>query len=340
METDDVLHSSLGFEKNPWCLAYYGVKATTEPRKPFAPFGRRFRMEARGFASPFGGRIGPWYTRRWPRSAPQSQGGQRTDPLTPIRVQPGVPNYSLAGSTPNYSRYVNDPIGLSSRRAMGLARHVLRTYGSLNSAAGAATGGKISLVWYGNFNTQIADEGDVLPRGDGAERMRSIETAAVAPDLFDINYYSIDPRYEVNYIPQQVASPDRFTFNYGNPMVDIGGTYAQPSSSVERQIEIAMDEGTDSQLRPSAYWLIRKWDHLLTGWVPEGAVNYEFNRNFFGTCLQPGQAVDIPEDRMIEVMAPGKCIFGGRTGYSVRLIAKDLLLGSPVECGRGWRGSR
>ena len=60
-DPSDPYHSSLGFEKNPWCMAYVGVRAKTKPHKPFAPFGKEVEVEARAYAQPFGGRVGPWY---------------------------------------------------------------------------------------------------------------------------------------------------------------------------------------------------------------------------------------------------------------------------------------
>src|SRR5262249_36785894 len=55
---------SMGFEKNPWYMAYVGVQAKTTPREIFFPAGSGITMTARSFAKPFGGRIGPWYKSR------------------------------------------------------------------------------------------------------------------------------------------------------------------------------------------------------------------------------------------------------------------------------------
>ena len=63
---------SVGVEKNPWMMAYVGVKATTESRQVFAPFGGAVQLTARGFAKPFGGRMGPWYAQNWTRGDSQS----------------------------------------------------------------------------------------------------------------------------------------------------------------------------------------------------------------------------------------------------------------------------
>ncbi len=71
---NDPRQSSRGFEKDPWCLAYVGIRAKTRPRKPFAPFGQPITLEARSFAMPFGGTIGPWDKKGWAPGANQSTG--------------------------------------------------------------------------------------------------------------------------------------------------------------------------------------------------------------------------------------------------------------------------
>ncbi|MCB0415614.1 MAG: Tad domain-containing protein, partial [Bdellovibrionales bacterium] len=86
------LKMSLGVEKNPWYMVYFGVQAKTAPRQIFFPFGPRLQLTARGFAKPFGGRIGPWYGQNWPSGATESSGPE-TDPLAPVRLS------ELMGST-------------------------------------------------------------------------------------------------------------------------------------------------------------------------------------------------------------------------------------------------
>ena len=114
--THSMPYSSAGFEKNPWCLAYFGIKATTRPRKPFAPFGKPVALLARAFASPFGGRIGPWTHSQWASGTPSSSGGTLVDPLLVPRDGGTAPNpANLDGIIPNYSRYPGDRLGLKSQ---------------------------------------------------------------------------------------------------------------------------------------------------------------------------------------------------------------------------------
>lgn len=332
------LHSSMGFEKNPWCMAYVGVKAKTKPRKPFAPFGSPIELTARSFAQPFGGRIGPWYYDRWPNSSPRSDGGNRLDPLTsPRRIAGGPPISAYSGDNlPNYSRYPGDQVGMKSQLAQAGFRHIFNPYASLPLAQ------RISLTYFSTFG-DIPQTGDPLawkqgtppnsPPPPGVQLIRQAEIAAVAPDLFDATYYSIDPEYPANYF--NAGPPTRFTLQpiLGNqpiPISDIGSrlgslpnmrnfavinqiqTAAPPSGSPPNQA--GLDPGT----LPLLYWVIRDWKHLLTGWAPHRAGDYQtFPSERFAACATPATN---------SLMIPGKCAVGGRTGYSVRLVSKDHLL--------------
>ena len=105
-EPSGLQRMSVGVEKNPWVMAYVGVKARTKPRQIFFPFGPKISFEARSFAKPFGGRIGPWYGSRWSQSAQRSE-GQKVDPHLPPRVEAGGLLNSQLDRTlfPNYSRF-------------------------------------------------------------------------------------------------------------------------------------------------------------------------------------------------------------------------------------------
>ena len=60
----------LGFEKNPWCMVYNSVIGRSKSNPLFSP-GPHGTMTAHAYSKPFGGRIGPWYGKTWPRGANQ-----------------------------------------------------------------------------------------------------------------------------------------------------------------------------------------------------------------------------------------------------------------------------
>jgi Flp pilus assembly protein TadG len=329
--------SSLGFEKNPWCMAYVGVHATSKPRKPFSPFGEAVTLTARAFAQPFGGRIGPWYFSRWPRQSERSNGGERVDELTPARVDPG--NSGPAGvKFPNFSRYPGDPYGMRSRLAIAAQREIM---GGFTNSSGA-----VDLRWLATF-ISLPDSGDAASwkhedtdrQSEGNhKRLRAAEVAAVAPDLFDITYYSIDPSYYKSYLGDVSAfgasrwqgkiQQNVFVNEPPKVMLDIGGRRGTQLESfdVKTQIQVAAEDGLAQNLRPNLYWVVQNWTHLLTSWAPHRAVNFGFPTDRFMNCDGKGEASD-------KVPIPGRCFAGGRTGYSVRLISRDHLLSPSWEIG-------
>ncbi|RYZ68814.1 MAG: hypothetical protein EOP05_15805 [Proteobacteria bacterium] len=330
-EATSLLHSSLGYEKNPWCMAYVGVKARTTPRKPFAPFGLPVDLTARSFAQPFGGRIGPWYRNGWSRGAPISDGAAKTDRLSSARaVNNVIDGASGAERYPNYSRYPGDNLGLRSRAAIGSTRLLVSSYETT----------KLSLAYYSTFDDlQITgdplawDPSPAQPQDNVPPTVRNIRRAemiAVAPDVFDATYYSIDPQYFGNYLGLNSATP-RFP-NLPSvlgkkltPMPDLGGRNTVPllkAVNVDFQIQAANGLDGNAGLDPSLLsnvlmYPIRKTEHLLTGWASVNAKNFNFPEAKFGKC-------DVKSDP--KMMTPGGCAIGGRTGYSVRIISREHLL--------------
>jgi hypothetical protein len=358
---DDDYHSSLGFEKNPWCMAYMGVKAGTSPRKPFAPFGKSVNLVARAFAQPFGGRIGPWYAKRWDRTAPTSGpvaapvaapsapnapvrmnpiAGQqdRTDPVTSPRKIAGAGGYVYSSFTiPNYSRYPGDTLGLRSKLAQAPARTYFTNTAVQAPASGMApnnfSDGRVRLNWFYGY-TIMNTTGDALAFDNPAAtsagaiplqvaRFREQEMAAVAPDLFDITYYSIDPNADRVYTSLARSNPSRYGIT-GAPFGDLGSRQNlndMRDKNISSQILSAVGTNgsggaIDGTLLASVYWVVRDWHHLLTSWAPNRAANFNFPVDRFGKCA--GEALP-------SAPLPGRCVAGGRVGYSVRLIAREHL---------------
>ena len=321
--------SALGFEKNPWCMGYVGVHARSQPRKPFAPFGKPVVLEARAFAQPFGGRIGPWYMNRWNKGSDSSE-GDRVDPRTSPRVGASTGENALGLSQlPNFSRYPGDGDGLSSKNAQAATRQQVLTYSN----------GQLSWQYYTAFNT-VPTTGDALAwdtenadanvAGQRVLKLREAEILAVAPDLFDATYYTIDPLYALNYKP--------FTNRFGNlgqmlglpikSAPDVGGRNVSNGSDAFGVFEqIGLAQGAlDPQLKNAGMlnWFLASADHLLTGWLAAGSQNFQFPTNAFAIC-------DKKVSRSVPI--PGGCAQGGRSGYSVRILAREHLLGNKWSVG-------
>lgn len=314
------LRSSRGFEKNPWCLAYIGVKAKTKPRKPFAPFGEPITMEAKSIAEPFGGRIGPWYGKRWPSQASRSEASDPVDPLAVPRGDFDRQYESLY--LPNYSRFPGDTLGLKSKLSLGLLRRAF--YAAFNSRDSAT---KFNFSDYQNLMKDFATSGDPLAWSisNRPAPSRTLEVAAIMPDLFDIAYYSIDPMYYKDFYERAQG-----LFQGLAPVSDLGsraGNDQLRAFSIKEQYN-AIKDYPDSA---DAYFLTKQWEHVLTGWLQGGVVEYTSRApavaERFGACRES------PTGRQPNV--PGSCINGGRVGYSVRLVHKEYLFGEHTLGGTG-----
>jgi hypothetical protein len=306
---------SIGFEKNPWYMAYMGVRAETNPRQVFFPFGSGVKMVARAFAKPFGGRIGPWYSAKWEKGTMNSD-GDLVDPLMAPRVLAGglMNSQQDPRRLPNYSRYPGDALGVGSAMALnaltGLGGITISFDAYANIAADMAPGAMNDpMAWLGN-----------------APDVRNFEIAAVAPDLFDVTYYSIEPNLPGNYLKQLQTNGQKLGIPAGVPIrADLGanGT-AIPNYSVQEQMQLG-----NVRQKPEAYYFIRNKAHLLTAWLPAvGAFKYDLESSLqnFGKCTLP--------DDGLKYKNPGSCVAGGgRTGYSVKLVSRDALKSSQHKIG-------
>ena len=319
-QSNNILRSSRGFEKNPWCLAYVGIKAKTKPRKPFAPFGKPIQMEAKAFAEPFGGRIGPWNGKRWAAQAERSEDNDPTDPLAVPRGE-FDPKYRYL-YLPNYSRYPGDTLGLKSKLALGLMRDsIAPAFGKRDPRL------KFSYVDYGN-PADVAKNGDPLAWNTSSNYSvsRLLEIAAVAPDLFDMTYYSVDPNYFSNFFNR---AKEKF-FSGIAPIGDIGSRFEETALK-EIGIRAQIAEVAKHADAKDAFYLTKKWEHLLTGWVQGGVVDY--TSRSLAVAERFGECQSSPSPRQPAV--PGSCIAGGRVGYSVRLVHKEYLFSEHELGGKG-----
>lgn len=317
--SDSDYQFSMGVEKNPWIMAYVGVKASAAPRQIFFPFGKGVNNVVRSFAKPFGGRIGPWYQSRWDKGSKTST-GEFTDPLSPPRVSatgfltsPDDPR-----RLPNYSRYPGDEFGLTTRLAQ-------------NSLAPLKMGFKMRYDYYRNIKVDMEEgrSNDILAwneREDKAPEIRNLELAVVAPDIFDITYYSIEPGFAKTYFPKLKANKNILKIKGETVIRSDLGHSTKGEFSVLDQMAVAKSKNIQ---KSEAYYYVRDKAHLLTSWLPgEGTYNYgvEASMANFGKCKVSDDDLKFPN--------PGACVAGGgRVGYSVKLIGRDALLSSDHAIG-------
>lgn len=325
-EPSGLMRLSVGVEKNPWYMAYMGVKAKTKPRQVFFPLGDPVVFEASSFAKPFGGRIGPWYSGTWSQQSLISE-GQKVDPHLPPRIRAGGMLNSQLDRTlyPNYSRYPGDGLGLNSKMAQTALTGITNqsnfrlNYSYFHEAPleMRPNGPNDGLIW--NFDT------------NSAPNARNYELAALAPDLFDITYYSVFPNAAQNMwikirqnkdalkIPSNVVV--RPAMGYRRGAID--------SFSVQDQMASVSNGNGVSLHNPNAFYFIRKKEHLLTGWVHPLDIPKEYTlpADRFGKCQK--------SDDDYGVKALGSCVVGGRVGYSVKLTSKDALFSSEFKIGGG-----
>lgn len=250
----DSFRLSVGVEKNPWYLAYVGVKAKTKPRQLFFPFGEPVEFEARAYAQPFGGRIGPWYGKAWAREAGESSG--ETLQLIPpkLKADGSTEAHEPKDLVPMYSKYPGDKMGLKSFLAQA----------SLNNQRGI----KASIYDYADLHKGFGEGqiNDILAApSESGFNVRNYEIAAVAPDLFDITYYSIQPNFTERYLQRLINNREKLGMTgIAFPRGDIGSR-ERMSWSVQTQIKLA---NVDAQMQaPDAFWYVRDKAHLLTSWL-------------------------------------------------------------------------
>lgn len=332
---EDPFYSTVGYEKNPWVVAYVGVKATVKGRRPFAPFGGEVELQAQAYAEPFGGRIGPWFEAQWPKGSPRSSGGGFVDQMLPFRA---VEEGSSADTrdrrnvmTPNYSRFPGDFLGLKSEFSLGVLRKRLMedanarlrpAYWALLSDPAVFTSARPDVLAWEGVGSPLRPATDP-PTGPW---VREFEVAGIMPDLFDATYYSIDPQFLQNYI----LRPNPYPFPTGvAPRPDLGNR----AGTVFENFNIMEQISFQSKYTPPAFYIIKSPSHLLTAWAPNqlqgdsSNYDYSFPDGEFANCKGSYKATG--------TQTPGGCLDGARVGYSVRLISGDFLKSDKAVDGGG-----
>ena len=234
---------------------------------------------------------------------------------------------------PNYSRYLGDPLGLSSALAQASLVNQSRMTGSFNNLVSTFR----EVLNEQNGQTDQPVDFLVGKSLKSKVSMRRYEIAAIAPDIFDAIFYSIEPNYGRTYLPKLQAIAQQLGISEKHlPRLDFGGSEAEPEFSIKDQMELAgatlsgggfINSG-QSMYRREAFWFLRDRAHLLTSWVHNDVIAdfINFPEERYGKCQE--------WDDEYKVKIPGSCLYkGGRTGYSVKIISGDFLRAKNVQYG-------
>jgi hypothetical protein len=399
----------IGYEKNPWCQSYFGVRAATNPHIPFLPL-TKIQLNATSFAKPFGGSIGPWFYDKWANGATQSDSAKQTDKaMPPLRINPGY-GATLAEKLrmlPNFSNYVGDVDGTRDPIYQAIFHDFLltrslnrdsaiasRTHVPANPVANTFSKPISGYPYYSNWRniTKQVNESDYDPIAMdqatvGNSYIRDLELAAIAPNQFDLTYYSIDADFYNNYYKNRLDNngPNRtvdklkaLTGGFNNAVFKPDYGYNKQLSngslpedfSVRHQLAIVeqifkvdgslsgrsqmtvQNLNSNSSILDKYFTFIPRFQgSLLTGWTYKDLVSQdgftEFPRPATGTKMVFGECSDFPATstpdfrNLIELPvsgtklppAPGNCITGGRTGYSVKIVNPAALNGIQGDIG-------
>ena len=303
--TENQCDSSAGISKNPEFYVFYAVEAELDYKNQiFLPGGRNLKLKAQAFAKPFGGRIGP------PENADSILGDDYELRWAPKPL-------------PNYSRYPGDNIGLRS----DYTQHQWRFIQGVDKM-------QKNVLHY--MKREKPNDPDPLMRtiyGSSGEG-RKWEMRAIAPDLFDVSYFTILPYYQHTYfkkVKARVGIGNRARGDLGYVGAD---THFQ-SQSILNQIN--RPSSPVPQLRNlNLFYKIKNEGNrlnepalLLTGWNPPMYKYFDVNiygtnrPTNFGKCYKwANSSISQPKGKI----ANG-CVYGGRSGYSVKMISKNYICG-------------
>lgn len=353
---------SVGVEKNPWCVAYMGVKATTSPKIPFSPFGA-VTLNARAFYKPFGGRMGPWYYKNYPASSSQGSMGSANDKVDINYPPRATGSMTTIGSATdptraaNYSRFIGDQFGLKSKRVLGqygAAIYKLDEDWAKKSLQYNAS----NAADYGdgapNFNHWNHIPFDFYHRGksqdllswngdkDEPSRFRTIELAAILPDPFDLAYYSIEPDFYHNYYEKiqngLLAGSGATYYNDNREFLGDIGTHKGSTNGanwdkfsvkdqyavVNRDLASGFLKGIQFDIDTKLTYISKNWMDVLTSWAPLSLKDYSLDSTRFGKCQVFPSGVQADGNGDAIVPTSGNCVAGGSSGYSVKMVHPEF----------------
>lgn len=361
--------TAVGVEKNPWCMPYIGFKAESKPKLPFMPSSLTPTLVARSFAKPFGSKIGPWYGKTWTdkvaNSSSDKNDNSRIDLRLPPRFFSGMKKLAPLSPKdydrffPNYSRFPGDKFGLWSQAVRwGYGRYFWKSNRQLkppfwtsmwlgpfresfeknrqdnsNFFLGPLSGDILADAYNNNFYKNASD---VASAKKYAREMRISELAAIAPDLYDISYYTIEPRFTQFLLPKLEEFVKKHNSKRPSLMVrgDLGwrsltsGAPGEPgiadakTSNIEMQVDQFQKHDFFNVSQNQIFQTISNSDHLLTAWSEKSIIDYSPSVSLgkIGKCFSRTPAGADP-------WTPGSCSMGGRVGYSVKVVSKKFLTG-------------
>ncbi len=347
--SDEFLNLSLGVEKNPWYMVYNKAtgRAVSKPLFLNDIFGLGININAIAYSKPFGGRIGPWYKSQWSSGSFESNSGYRTDSLLPPRVSRGdlakIQDPLDKTLFPNYSRFPGDKQGLTTKASMVAAGQIIGAWGIHGTSKTSLSHYYRATYSYTNdsYNDPLA-QNIFNPSGPWEAFNRRLEIAAIAPDIFDMTYYTIVPGFYDYFIDgpngklkDWLPVPDGVEVrgdigSYEGPMVNF---------DIQDQMEISkLSEAKDGVKRKRlAPWLnSTNKQAFLSSWISGDVVmNYDSAnesavKSKFATCH-----IKVPSGRP---KIPSECLRGGRSGYSVKIISKGYLQADHPIGGQGISG--
>ncbi len=348
-DSDPLMNLSVGVEKNPWIMIYNRTVARTYSKPLFMMniLGDDIEIRATALAKPFGGRIGPWYQSQWSSSSNRSDAGAKIDELLPQRVEEAdlgslSTTQLLDDKTlrPNYSRFPSDDRGLTTMAAQVSYGKIVGAWGiSAPTPANVET----SLFHYARSTYSYTNQAlynDPLPLNIGSSNpwdsfVRRLEISALAPDAFDVNYYSIMPGFYDYFIKDKLetwlpAEIENEQVRVRGDLGSYGGDGATDDTKafdVVDQIEIggvvATEDGPQYIRKGTAPWQINgRLFGMLTSWVSGtdvmdyGPADSQDIKEKLGKCIQPSKP---------GVPIPSECSYGGRAGYSVKMISREYI---------------
>lgn len=317
--------STVGFEKNPWVIAYVKVKAQTKPKMLFSPIGDgRVTLTAEAYAMPFGGKVGPWYKASWSRDQNTSAGPEeeKIDRLLPPRVGEASTNRNAnVFYEPNYSRFPGDNLGMRSGLARTQGLDLLRFQSNRDRPS-------LFNDDYGNIiasleANQFRQDPLVFSTSGKSDNLRTAEKIAVAPDLFDAAYYSIQRNFEEDFLNKKSGGflnklcpigCEDFGTDISKKMKGQTATQTKPSTLEEAILRVR-------QTQQRLFWKIKDPDHLNTSWTQEAADRY--------------LPLDGGPSELIAAPSTARSGVGGRSGYSVKIVSESFLTKPLALGGKG-----
>ncbi len=325
---------SAGLYKNKNFMIFYTVKADLKYKNQiFLPsFGAdKVNLKAKAFAKPFGGTIGPMQPKKADPRLPKPKNGGQSPSGNLMELDKKF--------TPNYSRYPGDEYGLRSPYVHYYwANHIKSTNRN-----------EKNILFYSKDNYH--DDRDPLARGlipPGLGILaRKWELVAISPDIFDVTYFTILPYYMQTHFPKIKNLFEEAGGETANSLRGDLGTFRDTNNNFYRS-GILEQTGVSTHIQPpwiqirshvppppvpKPWYKIGNLDQLLTGWNPPtnkyqaGEFYNNIDNTKFGHCDKWGHDFFNILDGTTKGKIANGCIYGGRVGYSVKLISAEFIKG-------------